>query len=172
MQDLAKRLVSTWPGRVNLALLVIYPIAWFAPLATAGMFPWLFKGKAISILGGIGDLMEADIALAILVALFAVLIPYAKTIALAMIHAGKIGPGKLWLIDVIGKLSMADVFLIALYIVMVKGVGVGSVATAWGLWLFTLCVLASMWVSWATGHPKTGHAKTEDPKGDAPSAPS
>ena len=35
---------------------------------------------------------------------------------------------------------MADVFLIALYIVMVKGVGIGHVASAWGLWLFTFCV--------------------------------
>ncbi len=45
---------------------------------------------------------------------------------------------------------MADVFLIALYIVMVKGIGVGRVSTAWGLWLFTFCVLVSIWVSWTT----------------------
>ncbi|MEM7190065.1 MAG: paraquat-inducible protein A [Pseudomonadota bacterium] len=139
-----------WPSRVNVVLLVVYPIAWFAPLATAGMFPWLFKGNEISILGGIYDLMEADIALAILVAIFAVVIPYAKTIALAAVHFGRMGREHLPLIEIIGKLSMADVFLIALYIVIVKGVGVGSVATSWGLWLFTGCVLASFWVGWTT----------------------
>jgi len=31
-----------------------------------------------------------------------------------------------------------------------KGVGIGHVTSAWGLWLFTACVLASIWVSWAT----------------------
>jgi hypothetical protein len=45
---------------------------------------------------------------------------------------------------------MADVFLIALYIVLVKGVGIGHVASAWGLWLFTACVLASLWVGFET----------------------
>ena len=39
---------------------------------------------------------------------------------------------------------MADVFLIALYIVVVKGVGIGKVETAWGLYLFTACILASI----------------------------
>ncbi len=47
-----------------------------------------------------------------------------------------------------GKLAMADVFLIALYIVIVKGVGLAKVETAWGLYLFTGCILASI----AIGH--------------------
>ena len=45
---------------------------------------------------------------------------------------------------------MADVFLIALYIVLAKGVGVGRVETAWGLYLFTFCVLASMLITHMT----------------------
>ena len=39
---------------------------------------------------------------------------------------------------------MADVFLIALYIVIFKGVGLGHVETAWGLYFFSLCILASV----------------------------
>ena len=35
-------------------------------------------------------------------------------------------------------------FLIALYVVVIKGVGLATVETAWGLWLFTGCVLASL----------------------------
>ena len=42
---------------------------------------------------------------------------------------------------------MADVFLIALYIVVVKGVGLATVETAWGLYLFTGCILASLAIS-------------------------
>jgi uncharacterized paraquat-inducible protein A len=50
-----------------------------------------------------------------------------------------------------GKLAMADVFLIALYIVIVKGIGLATVETAWGLWLFTGCVLFSLFLSWRAG---------------------
>ncbi len=45
---------------------------------------------------------------------------------------------------------MADVFLIALYIVLVKGVGIGHVTSAWGLWLFTGFVLTSIWIGFET----------------------
>jgi uncharacterized paraquat-inducible protein A len=45
---------------------------------------------------------------------------------------------------------MADVFLIALYIVVVKGVGVGHVETAWGLYFFTALVLVSMGIAHVT----------------------
>ena len=43
-----------------------------------------------------------------------------------------------------GKLAMADVFLIALYIVLAKGAGFGTVQVAWGLYLFTACILLSL----------------------------
>ena len=43
---------------------------------------------------------------------------------------------------------MADIFLIALYIIVVKGVGLARVEVAWGLYLFTACVLAAI----AFGH--------------------
>lgn len=134
---------------VNLALLVLFPVSWAAPLARAGILPW-FSGSEITILGGLGDLLEVDRSLAVLVALFAVVIPYAKTLALAAVHLGRLGPRALPLVEAVGKLSMADVFLVAVYIVLVKGVGIGHVSTAWGLWLFTGCVLVSLWAGWAT----------------------
>ena len=51
---------------------------------------------------------------------------------------------------------MADVFLIAIYIVVVKGVGLAHVETAWGLYLFTGCVLASIGISHLTGKRRNG----------------
>ena len=143
--------MAGWPVRIaNLLLLLAFPAAWWAPLARAGLLPW-FGGSEVSALSGIADLWQADRALAVLVALFAVAIPYAKTLVLAAVHFGRIGPRALPLVEIVGKLSMADVFLVAVYIVIVKGVGVGHVSTAWGLWLFTACVLVSLYVGWATG---------------------
>lgn len=134
---------------VNLLLFLLYPAAWIAPLARAGWLP-LFSGDEITVLGGVRDLWRSDPALAVLVGLFAVVIPYAKTLVLALVHFGRLGPRALPMVEVIGKLSMADVFLIAVYIVLVKGVGFGHVVSAWGLWLFTACVLASFWAGFET----------------------
>jgi uncharacterized paraquat-inducible protein A len=134
---------------LNLALLALYPAAWFSPLARAGWLPY-FSGNEITVIGGVADLWDSDAFLAALVALFAVVIPYGKTLCLAAVHFGRLGPRALPLIEIVGKLSMADVFLIALYIVLVKGVGFGHVVSAWGLWLFTGCVLASLWAGHET----------------------
>lgn len=134
---------------LNLLLLILYPAAWLAPLARAGWLPY-FSGNEITILGGVNDLWQSDAALATLVALFAIVIPYIKTLAIAAVHFGYLGPRTLPVVEIIGKLSMADVFLIALYIVLVKGVGFGHVVSAWGLWLFTGCVLTSLWIGFET----------------------
>ncbi|WP_340108921.1 paraquat-inducible protein A [Pikeienuella sp. HZG-20] len=138
----------------NLALLVLYPIAWAAPLARARILPF-FSGTELTILGGVRDLWRSDPALAVLVALFAIGAPYLKTILLALVQFGALsGAGWSGVLVFMGKLSMTDVFLLALYIVVVKGVGVGHVETAWGLWFFTGLVLASFGLALAAGRSR------------------
>ncbi|MEM9270305.1 MAG: paraquat-inducible protein A [Pseudomonadota bacterium] len=127
----------------NLALLVLFPVSWFLPLATARLMP-LFGRDEISILSGVQSLWDSDRALAILVALFAMVAPLLKTLALSALQFNLIKPRALPVIEVLGKLAMADVFLIALYIVVTRGVGIGNVETAYGLYVFTALVLASM----------------------------
>jgi uncharacterized paraquat-inducible protein A len=132
----------------NLLLLVLFPVAWFAPLLRAGLLPF-FGMDEISVISGLGVLMEEAPLLALLVALFALVAPMAKSLALAAVQWG--GPRRLMhLVHLLGRLAMADIFLIALYIVAAKGVGVGRVETAWGLWLFTACVLGSLAVAHLT----------------------
>jgi len=132
---------------VNLALLVLYPVSWAAPLMRAGLLP-LFGLEEISVLTGLIALWASAIFLALVVALFALIAPLVKTAGLALHHLGLIRHSGLF--GVLGKLAMADIFLIALYITVAKGIGVGRVEVAWGLYLFTGCVLASLWVSWRT----------------------
>ena len=135
---------------LNLALLILFPIAWFAPLLRAAILP-IFGMDEISVITGLQSLWESDAALALLVTFLAVFAPYAKTIGLALLHWNLLSPKTLPVLDVLGKLAMADVFLIALYIVIVKGAGYVTVETAWGLWLFSLCVLSSILIAWITG---------------------
>lgn len=136
---------------VTVALLILFPVAWLAPLARARVLP-LFHGSEISILQGVIELSDSDIFLCIIVAVFAIVIPYAKTVLLVGAQFGQLGKPEKWLriLGVMGKLSMADVFLIAMYVVAVKGVGIGEIIIEWGLYLFTALVFASIWATWAT----------------------
>jgi paraquat-inducible protein A len=135
---------------INLALLILFPIAWFAPLLRAGLLP-MFGLDEISVITGLQSLWESDVALALLVTIMAIFAPWLKTIGLALLHFRLLSPRVLPALNILGKLAMADVFLIALYIVVVKGVGMATVEVAWGLYLFTACILASMWVSFVAG---------------------
>lgn len=130
----------------NLALLILFPIAWFAPLMRAGLLP-LFGLSEISVITGLQELWQTDVMLALLVTLLALFAPYMKTIGLALIHFGLMDDRVRPWLTILGKLAMADIFLIALYIVVVKGVGLATVETAWGLYLFTFCILGSLAIS-------------------------
>lgn len=134
---------------LNLALLVAYPIAWFAPLMRAGLLP-LFSLSEISVMTGLQSLWASDIFLALVVTLFALFAPYLKTIGLALVHFHLLSRKTLPVLHILGKLAMADIFLIALYITLTKGIGVGRIEVAWGLYLFTVCILTSLFISWRT----------------------
>ncbi len=134
---------------LNLSLLVLFPLAWFAPLLRAGLLP-LFGLSEISVISGLQSLWETDVALALLVTGLAIFAPYLKTIGLALVHFHLLDRRALPALHVLGKLAMGDIFLIALYIVVAKGIGYGKVETAWGLYLFTACILASIAISMLT----------------------
>ncbi len=138
----------------NLALLILFPLTWFAPLMRAGLMP-LFGLDEISVITGLQSLWDSDVMLALIVTAFALFAPMLKSIGLALLHAGLLSPRTLPALSWIGKLAMADVFLVALYVVVAKGVGIGRVETAWGLYAFTACILASIIISTLTArmHP-------------------
>lgn len=135
---------ATGPWRwMNLCLLVLYPLSWFAPLMKAGLLP-LFGLSEISIVSGLQSLWKTDVFLALIVTLFALFAPLLKTLGLALIQFGLLAPAALGPVNILGKLAMADIFLIAVYITLAKGIGVGRIEVAWGLYLFTACILLSV----------------------------
>jgi paraquat-inducible protein A len=131
---------------LNLALLILFPLAWFAPLMRAGLLP-MFGLDEISIITGLQSLWATDVVLALVVTVMAIFAPWAKTLGLALLHFRLLSPRVLPALHILGRLAMADIFLIALYIVVVKGVGLATVEVAWGLYLFTACVLASLLIA-------------------------
>ncbi|MFT7593272.1 MAG: paraquat-inducible protein A [Paracoccaceae bacterium] len=128
---------------VNLTLLILYPVAWFAPMLKAGLLP-IFGLSEISVMSGLQSLWGSDVILALIVTFFAVFAPYLKTIGLALVQWDLLDRRALPALHILGKLAMADIFLIALYITIAKSVSYATIETAWGLYLFTACILSSI----------------------------
>ena len=137
----------------NLSLLILFPVAWVAPLMRAGLLP-LFGLSEISVLSGVASLWGSDIFLALVVILFALVAPIAKVLALDAVLTDRLPARAKAAVTGLGRLAMADIFLIAIYITLAKGIGVGRVEVAWGLYLFSFCVLASLALS--VSAPKRG----------------
>ncbi|UWQ80574.1 paraquat-inducible protein A [Leisingera sp. S132] len=134
-----KRLIKI----ATLSLLILYPVAWFAPLMRAGLLP-IFGLSEISVITGLQSLWGSDAVLALIVTFFAIFAPYLKTIGTALVQWDLLDARVQPALHVLGKLAMADIFLIALYITLAKGIGLATLETAWGLYLFTACILASI----------------------------
>ena len=60
-----------------------------------------------------------------------------------------------WILSVLGKWGMADVFLIALGVVLVKGIPGTEISVRYGLWVFSAAVACSILstnlMSWIEG---------------------
>ena len=138
-------MLQTLPKYLNLALLLAFPVAWFAPLLRAGLLP-LFGLSEISVISGLQSLWDSDPILALLVTFCAILAPLLKVLGRALRDFGLLDPRTEPALALLGKLAMADIFLIALYVVIAKGIGLGTVETAWGLYLFTACILTSIFL--------------------------
>ncbi|CUI01980.1 paraquat-inducible protein A [Leisingera aquaemixtae] len=145
---------------LTLSLLILYPVAWFAPLMRAGLLP-VFGLSEISVITGLQSLWGSDAVLALIVTFFAIFAPYLKTIGLALVQWNLLDARLKPVLHVLGKLAMADVFLIALYITLAKGIGLATIETAWGLYLFTGCILASL----VLGMANTAQALRKDISG-------
>lgn len=128
---------------LNLVLLVLFPLAWFAPLLRAGVLP-IFGLSEISVLSGLQSLWSVDAPLALVVTTCAIFAPLLKVLGRALRDFDLLDPRAEPALAILGKLAMADIFLIALYVVIVKRVGLATVEVAWGTYLFTALTLISI----------------------------
>ena len=115
----------------------------------AGLLP-IFGLSEISVITGLQSLWGSDAALALIVTFFAIFAPYLKTIGLALVQWELLDTKVQPVLHILGKLAMADIFLIALYITLAKGIGYATIETAWGLYLFTACIVTSLILSLVT----------------------
>ena len=132
--------------------LTIFPkagdLTWFIKIIA----PEELAVSTYSILGVIQKLFQTnDISLAVILALFSVFSPVLKLSFYW--HATGLKDSKkfnstLQIIHYVGKFSMAEVFALALIIVVIKSFPGGSTAQLeWGAYLFTFSIICSMIVS-------------------------
>ncbi len=135
---------------LNLALLIAFPLSWFAPLMRAGWNLPLFGLKEVSVVSGLQALWDHRCAAGPSGHFLRHFRPPSEVLGVALIQFGLMRRKVLPVLNWLGKLAMADVFLIALYIVIIKGVGMAKIETAWGLYAFTACILTSLLISHLT----------------------
>jgi paraquat-inducible protein A len=140
-------------GPLLLLSLALVPVTWWLPLFTARV-PFLWR-QDVSIATGLVELWRLDLVLCGAVLFFSVLAPLAKGAALAWVWyrvPAARAARHLDRLSLLGKLSMTEMFLLAVVIVGLKGVGVGRVEVSWGLHAFVgvlvLSFAASTW-AWA-----------------------
>lgn len=134
------------PYFLLVALLLV--IGWLTPIMTVERM--LFFAERITIFEGVARLWRAgEVFLSAVIVLFSIVFPGVKAVLALWLwytidpRAPSLRRSLDWL-EMLGRWSMVDVFLVALVIVAVQSTLVGDVASHAGLYIFTAAVLLSM----------------------------
>ena len=140
-------------GQMTSALLlltsILFPLGLLLP-AVETTRVWLWRGEHSIASCGLALLEAEEYALAGIVWVFSLLFPAIKLTwmwRLQFRRSAPPGPAQLRLLELLGKWSMADVLVIALLVLTVRGNFVFGAAPLPGLFVFALAVALSMLVS-------------------------
>lgn len=122
-------------------------LGWTLPMMTVSRF--VFLSEEVSILRAIGQLWDAgEIFLFLIIATFSVIFPALKVVIGLLLwyrsrHAVR---RRRWLagLEMLGRWSMLDVFVVALIVVAIQISLIDDVALHAGLYVFTAAILLSM----------------------------
>ena len=129
-------------------LALAFPLAWFAPLMTVKVrLAFWTSGTEISLISTLQALWADDPALALVLGFLTLAAPLIKLAGAALVLLGRLSPGAEGLLWWLGRLAMADVFLIVVYMALFKGLDGGTITPEWGLWAYSGAVLGSLGLS-------------------------
>lgn len=104
-----------------------------------------------SLLGIVASLWESNVALSLLVALFSIVFPLVKMVAVAAEALTPPGEEGVWfakLVPFLTKWSMMDVMLVAIVITAAKTSGLAEAFTEAGLWCYAGAALTTTVIQW------------------------
>lgn len=155
-RETAANLARGWQRIVGPAIavnLVLFGYVLFEPLLVTRIS--FIRRQEIVLVQAAYDLYQTDLLLFMVVFFFGIVAPSIKLIAsgcawyfLDVRRATKFHK----LIILLGKLSMLDIMLIAIFVVAIRGVGIGSVDILPGLYFYVVLVVNSFFVSLAMEH--------------------
>lgn len=130
-------------GPAMVVVLVLFSITLFTPLLTTKA---LFLSNEIGLMRIAHRLFSVDLFLFCIVVGFGIVIPVCKMLMALWCWYSMTPDAAVRfsaVLSVLGKLSMADVMLLAVFIVGFKGLGIGQVQVHYGVILYTVVVLGS-----------------------------
>lgn len=134
-----------------LAALVVFVYACFAPLFTLSKF-YIFD-STISLVSALGELwLEQQFALFALIFIFSVIFPLVKiSLMFYLQFSTRVSQSRhealIRVLDVVGKWSMLDVFVVAVMLVAIKLGPLANVTVHYGVYLFAMAIIMMMLLS-------------------------
>jgi len=148
--------LAVWIGPLLVAAFALLVVAWFLPIMTITRF-W-FWSEGVSLIDAVRRFWTTgDYFLFMVIGGFSILFPALKLL-LGFWVWGRVDPASrrghwtVTVIQVLGKWSMVDVFVVALVVVGVQGSVVADVAVHSGVYVFTAAVVLSMLALWFLEH--------------------
>lgn len=136
-----------WVISLSVLVLIGFPIAWFAPLFSLKVnLRFWADATEFSVISTLQILWNDDPFIALLVSFLALFAPVFKLFGIIFIETGLLSDRLKPALEIMGKLAMADVFLIALAIAMIKGLDGGTLNVLWGFWVFSGLILTSVMI--------------------------
>ena len=132
-------------GPALVLVLSAFPIVLFVPLITTKF--WFFFHTDLALFRGVYDLFYVDKFLCIVVFFFGIAVPmvtmFASVLCWYRVEITSVGRYA-EVLSFMGKLSMLDVMLLAIFIIAFKGVGFGTVEIRFGLYVYVAFVVISL----------------------------
>lgn len=135
-------------GPLMIALIGLFLVVLFLPLLSTRV-P-LISNNEIVLSRVAYDLFFVDKFLFVVVFVFGMLLPAIKMICTILCwYRFSLSTAKSWIniLSVLGKLSMLDVMLLAIFIVAFKGLGIGVVKIMYGLYAYVALVIGSLLIT-------------------------
>ncbi len=140
--------LDRWLGWGAILAAILLVAGWMLPIMTVERL--LFLSREISILQGVAELWSEDEAfLAIVIGAFSILLPAVKlALALYLWFHAEAGSQQLrralGLLELAGRWSMLDVFVVALLVVAIRTSLIDDVTVHPGVYVFTAAIVLSL----------------------------
>ncbi len=140
--------LDRWLGWGAILAAILLVAGWMLPIMTVERL--LFLSREISILQGVAELWSGDEAfLAIVIGAFSIMLPAVKLVlALYLWFHAEAGSQRLrralGLLELAGRWSMLDVFVVALLVVAIRTSLIDDVTVHPGVYVFTAAIVLSL----------------------------